>query len=121
MARAASICCEHGCPNLAVFRGRCRVHARIHERAQRNSVATKLDGVESRRARSRFLAAWRDRFGNWCPGYKRPGHRAVDLTVQHRDSLAEGGNPAQPLTVLCRSCNSRHGADMLAARKERYG
>lgn len=120
MARANSICCEDGCPKVAVYRGRCRDHARQYERGQRHTVATKVDEAKSRENRRRFVARWREIYGDWCPGYKRPGHRSADLTAQHRHALSDAGDPNQPLTVLCRSCNSRHGADVLAARNRRF-
>ena len=108
MPRAGSICCEPGCPKPAVYRGRCRSHAQEYERHQRATVATKRDEPSSREARRRAVAAWRAAHGDVCPGYRRPPH-----------ALADGGDPGQPLVVLCRSCNSRHGADRLAARRGR--
>ena len=119
MPRAGSICCEPGCPNPAAYRGRCRSHAQEHERHQRATVATKRDEPSSREARRQTVAAWRVTHGDVCPGYRRPPHPARDLTAQHAHALADGGDPGQPLAVLCRSCNSRHGADRLAARRGR--
>lgn len=120
VARANSICCEAGCPRVATYRGRCAEHSREYERKQRNSVATKINERDTREVRKRFVQRWREIYGDWCPGYKRPGHRARDLTAQHRHALSDGGDPSQPLTVLCRPCNSRHGADVLAARNRRF-
>lgn len=117
MPRAGTICCEPGCPNPAAYQGRCRSHAQEHERRQRATVATKRDEPGSREARRRAVAAWRATHGDVCPGYRRPPHPAWDLTAQHAHALADGGDPGQPLVVLCRSCNSRHGADRLAARR----
>ncbi|MGB7237126.1 MAG: hypothetical protein WBD41_14220 [Rhodococcus sp. (in: high G+C Gram-positive bacteria)] len=48
--------------------------------------------------------------GYWCPGIGRPPHRSVDLTAGHVPPIALGGDPHGPLTVFCRSCNSRQGA-----------
>lgn len=54
------------------------------------------------KARSKILLkAWREKHGNWCPGYARAPHSARDLTVHHQ---ADG-----TLSVLCRSCNTRAG------------
>ena len=52
------------------------------------------------------VAGWRATHGDWCPGWRRPGHPATDLTAEH------GPNPVgsrRVHTVLCRSCNSRKG------------
>lgn len=119
MPRAGTICCEPGCPKPAVYRGRCRSHAQEHERHQHATVATKRDEPSSREARRQTVAAWRAAHGDVCPGYRRPPHPARDLTAQHAHALADGGDPGQPLVVLCRSCNSRHGAARLAARRGR--
>lgn len=116
MARAAMICSAPGCPEPAAYRGRCREHASEHEARQRRAVPTKVleRTAEERRRRSQAVAAHRRRFGDWCPGWGRPPHEATDLTAQHVDALVLGGRADQPLGVLCRSCNSRHG---LAARR----
>jgi 5-methylcytosine-specific restriction endonuclease McrA len=34
-----------------------------------------------------------------------------DLTADHIIPIAHGGNPLGPLQVLCRTCNSRRGAE----------
>ena len=59
-----------------------------------------------------MLRAWRGEHGDWCPGYRRPAHRASDLTVDHVVPLAAGGAPFDigNTSVLCRSCNSTKGA-----------
>ena len=61
------------------------------------------------RHRTNVLAKWRAIHGDWCPGYDTPAHTATDLTVDHTTPIAHGGWTS-PLTVLCRSCNSRRGA-----------
>lgn len=118
MARANTICAVPGCPDATHSRGLCRLHAALHEQHQRRTVPTKVayrDPVERRR-RADAVAAHRARYGNICPGFQRPPHRATDLTAQHGDALVLGGALDQPLTVLCRACNSRHG---LAARRKK--
>jgi 5-methylcytosine-specific restriction endonuclease McrA len=67
---------------------------------------------EWRRMSARVLRAWRGERGDWCPGYRRPAHRASDLTVDHVVPLAAGGAPYDiaNTAVLCRSCNSSKGA-----------
>lgn len=118
--RAGTICCESGCPEKAVYRGRCRQHSTQHERYQRHTVATKRDERQTRKRRRTVVERWREIHGDWCPGYKRGWHRATDLTAQHRHALAAHGSPNQGLTVLCRACNSRHGADVQAAMKHAH-
>lgn len=61
--------------------------------------------------RRRAVSEWRARYGNVCPGYKRPPHPANDLTAEHVHAVAETGDASGRLTVLCRACNSRHGAE----------
>lgn len=112
MSRAAQICTEPGCPETATYRGRCIEHARQQGRRERATVPTKRDEPRSRVRRRAAVAQWRATHGNICPGHKRPPHPASDLTAQHGHALAEGGSAAQPLTVLCRSCNSRHAAEL---------
>ena len=52
----------------------------------------------------------REQYGDWCPGWIRPGH-LVDpernpLSADHITPVAAGGTEDGPLQVLCRSCNS---------------
>lgn len=111
MARAGTVCCEAGCPRVAVYKGRCEEHARRAERKQRLTVPTKrtLTSSEARR-RKTVVEAWRSRYGNVCPGFGRTPHVATDLTADHIVPIAAGGSPSGRLSVLCRSCNSRKGA-----------
>ena len=120
MARAGLICSEVGCPEPAVYRGRCRAHATEAERREKRTTPTKIAGKSTaeRRRRARAVAQWKQRYGNVCPGYGRPPHEADDLTAQHAAALALGGSVDQALVVLCRECNSRHG---LAVRRARNG
>ncbi|WP_338079150.1 HNH endonuclease [Corynebacterium pyruviciproducens] len=111
MARAGTVCCEAGCPQIAVYKGRCEGHARQVERKQRLTVPTKrtLTSSEARR-RKAVVEAWRRKYGNVCPGFGRSAHIACDLTADHIIPIAAGGAPGGRLSVLCRSCNSRKGA-----------
>lgn len=104
MARAGTICLEAGCPEPAVYRGRCRGHATAADRREKNTTPTKRAGKTSveRRRRADVVARWRSRYGDICPGWGRPAHHASDLTAQHVHALALGGSPYQPLMVLCR-------------------
>ena len=110
MARARLLCRETGCPEPATYRGRCQKHARLAQREDRKHIPTKIAErrYSEQRKRARTVAAWRKRYGDWCPGYGREPHRATDLTAQHSQALVLGGNVDQQLTVLCRECNSRH-------------
>lgn len=67
-------------------------------------------GWAERQRRAEAVRAHREVYGDWCPGWMRPGHRADDLTADHVAPVAAGGPPTGPLRVLCRSCNSRRGA-----------
>lgn len=49
------------------------------------------------------LSTWRSTHGDWCPGWKRPGHPATDLTAEHGPHRVGSGRVA---SVLCRSCNA---------------
>ena len=59
----------------------------------------------------KIVETWRQRYGNWCPGYRRRGHAASlanPLTVDHKVPRSKGGSDhPSNLTVLCRHCNSR--------------
>lgn len=120
MPRARTICCEPGCPEFVAYRGRCTEHARDRGRYERKTVPTKIDMQKTAKRRSLAVQRWRDIYGDWCPGYKRYGHKASDLTAQHTHALALEGDVEQSLTVLCRSCNSRHSADVRRAINTRY-
>lgn len=113
MARAARICLEVGCGQVAGKSGRCPEHQRSEDARQWRSVPTKAtrDYAEAKR-RSMAVEEHRLRYGDWCMGYQRPPHEASDLTAQHVEAIGLGGAPGGRLTVWCRSCNSRHGADV---------
>lgn len=64
--------------------------------------------------RRKFVEDWIARNGYVCPGYKRPPHASRDLTVEHTRPVADSASytpNTSDWTVLCRSCNSRHGAE----------
>jgi 5-methylcytosine-specific restriction protein A len=88
---------------------RCTVHARQSNRSRHNALYSTRAW---QRLSERVLRAWRGEHGNWCPGYQRRAHPAVDLTVDHVVPLAAGGAPFDigNTAVLCRSCNSTKGA-----------
>ena len=88
---------------------RCTTHTRQSNRSRHNAL---YSARAWQRLSARVLRAWRGEHGNWCPGYRRPAHRAADLTVDHVVPLAAGGAPFDigNTGVLCRSCNSTKGA-----------
>lgn len=113
MARAQRICSHPSCGLTAKpGNGLCRTHAAERDAKQRRTTPTKRtrDWAEYNRRR-KTVTQWRAAHGNICPGYKRPPHPATDLTAEHITPVADilDGNSA--LSVLCRSCNSRHGAE----------
>lgn len=67
-------------------------------------------GNTERLRRKQAVDAHRAEYGNWCPGWQRAPHPATDLTADHITAVAVGGAENGPLSVLCRSCNSRKGA-----------
>jgi len=88
---------------------RCAAHARRSSPSRHSAVYRTR---EWQCLSARVLRAWRGERGSWCPGYRRPAHRASDLTVDHVVPLAAGGAPLDVANtqVLCRSCNSSKGA-----------
>ena len=114
MARANSICCAPGCPHMAVRIGRCQRHAAEQDAHQRRTTPTKQRERHERVMRKRFVQEWIDKHGYWCPGYKRPAHASRDLTAEHTVPVADTARyitDTSSWSVLCRSCNSRHGAE----------
>ena len=88
---------------------RCTEQTRQSNRSRHNTLYSTRAW---QRLSARVLRAWRGEHGDWCPGYRRPAHRASDLTVDHVVPLAAGGAPFDitNAAVLCRSCNSSKGA-----------
>jgi 5-methylcytosine-specific restriction protein A len=56
--------------------------------------------------RKAVVEAHRAEHGDWCPGWRRPGHEATDLTADHLVPVGAGGDEHGELGVLCRACNS---------------
>lgn len=83
-----------------------------HQRA-RDRVTTRLKRQRrpytpaEQRRRAAVVGAWRRLYGDWCPGWQREAHAASDLTADHFEAVANGGEEGGPLGVLCRSCNGR--------------
>ncbi len=86
---------------------RCPGHTRQVTAAKR---ARRPYPQAERTRRAAVVSAWRATIGDWCPGWQVAPHHATDLTADHPIAVAAGGREDAPLTVLCRSCNSRKGA-----------
>lgn len=102
---AKRVCPEPGCPTLTNG-GRCQQHRR------ESPTYLERDKTERNR-RARTVDDWVAEHGWICPGWKRPPHPSHDLTAAHDIAVVHGGNRG-PITVLCRSCNSRQGPDPAA-------
>jgi len=103
---AATVCAEPGCPDAAVYRGRCRAH-----RWRPNTRALRREAAQVR-ARARHRCAH-------CGRSTPPGSGAVD----HRVPLAEGG-PTVPanLQLLCDGCHRpKTRADRARLRRRQGG
>jgi 5-methylcytosine-specific restriction protein A len=91
---------------------RCTEHARQSNRSRHNALYSTRAW---QRLSARVIARHRGQYGNWCPGYGRDPHPAIDLTADHIVPLAAGGAPLDiaNCAVLCRSRNSTKGASMV--------
>lgn len=118
MRRARQPCARPGCPDPAVRLGRCSTHASHQDQYYRATTPTKRARRTNdvRRHRANAVAAHRARQGDWCPGYGVAGHASTDLTADDPTPIAKGGNPHQPLVVLCRACNGRKAATLIKQR-----
>ena len=98
------VCAEPGCPAL-VKSGRCQQH-RIE-----SPTYLQRDWADRKR-RERVVAAHVAKHGWWCPGHgKHQPHPSRDLTADHDTPVVHGGING-PLTVRCRSCNSKRQANI---------
>lgn len=77
-----------------------------------------LDDPRQRQARRSAVQQWRSQYGDWCPGWQRPGHPAEKLTADHPVEVARGGNPTPgEFLILCLSCNVTKANRALAAAR----
>lgn len=86
---------------------RCQGCLRLKQQAKRVK-RPRASAAETRR-RARTVAIHRAKYGNWCPGWRRPPHPATDLTADHIVPVAAGGAEHGDHAVLCRSCNGAKG------------
>lgn len=102
MPRAPKRCGRFGCPELVVGATYCPAHS-IRPVSPSSSAAR---DPKERARRKAAVAAHVAVHGWMCPGWERDPHPSRDLTAAHSVAVANGGL-GSPLSVLCRSCNSR--------------
>lgn len=113
MRRASKRCATPGCNYPATTSGYCdEVCNAKKERARRRTTPTKAartwSVAEHRRAAVR---AHVEQYGWHCVGDdKHPAHDTRDLVADDPIPIAKGGDPMQPLNVMCRAANSSKGA-----------
>lgn len=90
---------------------RCPTHAT--PRVQPNRLRRPDYGNAEIVRRREAVNAWRERYGESCPGWAHhPPHPVLPpniLTADHDHPVAAGGAEDGPLAVRCRSCNSARG------------
>ncbi len=107
MPRAPKSCGRYGCPAKVVARTYCDVHLLEQRRtAPLSPTARHRNPNIERRRRRAVVDAWVSIRGWTCPGWMRDPHPSTDLTAAHAVAVVHGGGDG-PLTVRCRSCNSR--------------
>jgi hypothetical protein len=106
VARAPKQCGRFGCPELVIARTYCDEHLAEYRARHRSPSSRAADDRTERTRRKQAVDAWVAANGWQCPGWRRDPHPSRDLTAAHAVAVARGGGSG-PLTVLCRSCNSR--------------
>lgn len=110
--RAGKRCTFPGCTDRGAPT-RCGRHEQQHNRGLHATTPTKVarqqSGVQAHRTAA--VAAHVRRHGWLCLGDKHHDrHECRDLVADDPIPIALGGDPMQPLKVMCRSANSRKGA-----------
>jgi hypothetical protein len=95
------------CPECGAPRGRRRPCRACSWQPAGDVTRPDLRTSASKRRNAAAVAAHVAAHGYRCPGWRRAEHDATDLTADHPVAVANGGDPDQPLAVLCRSCNGR--------------
>lgn len=88
---------------------RCPTHRRERESQRAPRPTTLTRDAEERKRRTAAVAAHRARFGDWCPGWKRPAHDVVAPNVLTADHIVAAAHGGTELSVLCHRCNSSKG------------
>lgn len=90
----------------------CIVCGTLTRQSRCSAHRTPYDGAERRRMAA-AVQSWIAAHGTICMGHGRGAHMvaARELTADHVIPISQGG-AGGPLRVLCRSCNSRRGAEM---------
>lgn len=115
MKRASKRCSTPGCYETAGPSGYCPVDAAKQARARQHTTPTKAARTtEVRKHRATAILDYLEANNGvaLCPGWGVPPHEVApeDLTADDPTPIARGGDPMQPLTPMCRSCNGRKGA-----------
>jgi 5-methylcytosine-specific restriction protein A len=84
-----------------------RMCTRCTHQRQQDKAARRPRSWTERQRRAEAVAQWVAAYGYVCPGWQAPPHPSHDLTADHIDPVARGGDESGDLTVLCRPCNSR--------------
>jgi hypothetical protein len=102
-------CLDCGRPTSAT---RCPNCERIRERSRPQRPTNLTRDWQERQRRAAAVYNWLQTYGPICPGWQREPHRVhpKSLTADHIESVASGGDPYGPLTVLCRPCNGAKAA-----------
>lgn len=111
----AGVCSKPGCPDFVEKqsdRGCCPEHALDTERHQRRTVPTKRARTWTvQQHRAQAVRAHVNKHGWVCLGdNNHASHHTRDLVADDPVPIARGGDPMQPLVVMCRSANSTKGA-----------
>jgi 5-methylcytosine-specific restriction enzyme A len=93
---------------------RCTNHARQSNRSRHNALYSTRAW---QRLSARVLRAWRGEHGDWCPGYVREAHPAIDLTADHVVPLAAEARRSTAAILLC----SADRVTRLRVREKRTG
>lgn len=113
MRRATKRCSTPGCNNVSTPAGYCAETCnRKHEAGLRRTTPTKRARTSQvRRHRAATVQRHVDEHDGMghCPGYQREPHVVFpnEMTADDPVPISRGGDPMQPLTPMCRSCNSR--------------
>ena len=114
MRRATKRCPTPGCTNQAGRKGYCveRCASRKQRARARTSPTNSVRTTEVRKHRASAILDHLEANGAHCPGWGVPPHEVApeDLTADDVVPIAKGGDPLQPMRILCRSCNSRRGS-----------